>query len=151
MTASEERDDLAAMLREAKSPSWSIRAAAGCRLAADAEDKEVARVLNDLLLDGQDTAVTQQTTEALLRRNDVPGLRLVLAALAEASDTAVPDWDPSTMDEIYAAIWGDPRWMGDSSWAPVGAQLRELSLDADESVREMAMSLLSRVEPPSGS
>ncbi|MGN5635693.1 hypothetical protein [Streptomyces sp. AC154] len=48
--------------------SWSVRAAAGRRLAADAEVPEVAVVLGRLLLDPYDTFVTRETAEALYPR-----------------------------------------------------------------------------------
>ncbi|MGN5635115.1 HEAT repeat domain-containing protein [Streptomyces sp. AC154] len=76
--------------------SWSVRAAAGRRLAADAEVPEVAVLLGRLLLDPYDTFVTRETAEALLLRGDATGLRLVLAALARA--------DAQTGDQIQSAI-----------------------------------------------
>lgn len=134
--------------QDAESDSWSVRAAAGRRLAAHAEADDAARVLHLLLLDGQDTAVTQATAEALLRRGDVLGLRLALKALAVAANPNVPDWDASTMDEIYAAITGDPRWMSDDGCVQLGAQLGELTSDADASVAEEARRLVVEMRKP---
>ncbi|WP_371776844.1 hypothetical protein [Streptomyces sp. NBC_01438] len=88
--------DRSASMRDAVSDSWSVRAAAGRRLAADAEVPEVAVVLGRLLLDAHNTFVTRETAEALLLRGDVPGLRLVLAALATA--------DAQSGDQIQSAI-----------------------------------------------
>ncbi|MFE2410090.1 hypothetical protein ACFXDE_17315 [Kitasatospora sp. NPDC059408] len=87
---------LNAALRASNSPSWSDRANAGRQLAAHADVPEVAAVLRRLLQDGQDTAVTQGTAEALLRRRDLLGLRLVLAAFAGA--------DVDTTDHLGDAI-----------------------------------------------
>jgi hypothetical protein len=135
-------------LQDAESDSWSVRAAAGRRLAAHAAADDAARALHLLLLDGQDTAVTWATAEALLQRGDVLGLRLVLKALAVAANPNVPNWDASTMDEIYAAITGDPQWMSDDGALRRGAQLRELSSDADTSVAEEARRLLDEMRKP---
>ncbi|MFB7744014.1 hypothetical protein [Streptomyces sp. NPDC056132] len=86
MDLPEPGSELSPAVAAARSPSWSVRAAAGRRLAGAAEDAEIARVLQRLLLDGQDTAVTQETAEALLERWDVRGLRMVLAAFSSADD-----------------------------------------------------------------
>lgn len=99
MTASASGDDLSSAFQDAASKSWSVRAAAGRRLAAHAEVGDAARILDLLLLDGEDTAVTQETAEALLGRGDVLGLHLVLKALAVAADPDVPNWDASTMGD----------------------------------------------------
>ncbi|MEU8517816.1 hypothetical protein AB0C76_40560 [Kitasatospora sp. NPDC048722] len=87
---------LNAALRASTSPSWSDRANAGRQLAAHADVPEVAEVLLRLLQDGHDTAVTQETAEALLRRRDLRGLRLVLVAFAGA--------DVDTVDHLGDAI-----------------------------------------------
>lgn len=145
MTASADFDDLSSAFQDAEAKSWSVRAAAGQHLAAHAEVDGAARVLHLLLLDDQDTAVTQETAEALLQRGDVLGLRLVLKALAVAADPTAPDWDASTMDEISAAITGDPRWTTHDGWVRLGAQLRELTADADADVSEEARRLLDRM------
>jgi hypothetical protein len=87
----------------------------------------------------------QETAEALLQRGDVLGLRLVLKALAVAADPNVPDRDASTMDGIDAVITGDPRWTTHAGWARLGAQLLELTADADADVSEEAHRLLNRM------
>ncbi|WP_328865917.1 hypothetical protein [Streptomyces sp. NBC_00304] len=125
--------DRSASVRDAASDSWSVRAAAGRRLAADAEVPEVAAVLSRLLLDAHDTFVTQETAEALLLRGDVPGLRLVLAALATA--------DAETGDQIQCAIVN----MCEQSQEDI-EHLAELAAalvsDPDAGVREEARGLL---------
>ncbi|MGC5394661.1 hypothetical protein ACPXCP_02785 [Streptomyces sp. DT20] len=125
--------DRSASVRDAASDSWSVRAAAGRRLAADAEVPEVAAVLRRLLLDAHDTFVTQETAEALLLRGDVPGLRLVLAALATA--------DAETGDQIQCAIVN----MCEQSQEDI-EHLAELAAalvsDPDAGVREEARGLL---------
>ncbi|MFI9066274.1 hypothetical protein ACIGQE_31155 [Streptomyces sp. NPDC053429] len=57
-------------IKNADSPVWSIRAAAGRRLAMSGKLEEPADVIQRLLLDDQDTAVTGETAEALLARKD---------------------------------------------------------------------------------
>ncbi|WP_326570234.1 hypothetical protein OIE69_02275 [Actinacidiphila glaucinigra] len=71
---------LTTAVRDADSPDWSVRAAAGRRLAASDKVDEMADVIHRLLLDAQDTAVTQETAVALLARRDSIGLRRVLLA-----------------------------------------------------------------------
>lgn len=122
-----------------------MRAAAGRRLAAHAEVGDAARILDLLLLDGEDTAVTQETAEALLGRGDVLGLHLVLKALAVAADPDVPNWDASTMDEIGAAVACDPRWMTDDGRVELRMHLLALSSSADADVSVEAHRLLDRV------
>lgn len=148
VTASASVDDLSSAFQDAESKSWSVRAAAGRCLAAHAEVDDATRILHLLLLDGQDTAVTQETAEALLRRGDVLGLRPVLKALAVAANPNVPDWDASTMDEIDAAVTRDPRWMTDDGWARLRTQLLELTSYADADVSEEAQRLLDRMRRP---
>lgn len=125
--------DRSASVRDAVSDSWSVRAAAGQRLAADAEVPEVGVVLGRLLLDAHDTFVTFKTAEALLLRGDVPGLRLVLAALAAAS--------AQTGDQLQSAILN----VCEQSQEDV-EHLAELAAalvsDPDAGVREEARGLL---------
>lgn len=63
-------------------------------------------VLLRLLLDPHDTAVTQETAEALLARGDTLGLRYVLLAMSRATVD-------STLDELSAAVDCIPDWMTD--------------------------------------
>jgi hypothetical protein len=89
--------------------SYPVRKAAGRRLAAAADIPAVTEVLERLLLDDADTAVCQETADALLRRRDVHGLRLVLAALAAANRPSFPE--PTIADHLYGAVASDPRWL----------------------------------------
>jgi hypothetical protein len=150
VTAPADLRDLSSAFQDAGSKSWSVRAAAGRCLAPHAEVDDAARILHRLLLDGKDTAVTQETAEALLQRGDVLGLRLVLKALAVAADPDVLDWDASTMDEIDAVITSDRLWTTDDGWIRLGAQLRELASDVDVDVSVEARRLLDRMRRPSG-
>ncbi|MFD4538145.1 hypothetical protein ACFWNL_33015 [Kitasatospora sp. NPDC058397] len=120
----------------ADSPSWSVRAAAGRRLAAVPQIEDVADVLHRLLLDAQDTAVTSETAVALLAREDLPGLRAVLAARANATDQG-------TADQLSAELDCDPRWMTGNGLAELIRQLKTLTSDADSGVRDEARRRLS--------
>ncbi|MEU6948685.1 hypothetical protein ABZ957_26175 [Streptomyces sp. NPDC046316] len=124
---------LDALISDAASPSWAVRAAAGRRLAPYAEDAVVAVVLRRLLLDGHDTYVTQETAEALLERWDVVGLRLVLAADAVADDDAD--------DHVHAAILNVCR-QSDEDEERLDALCAALASDVDPDVRAAARSML---------
>lgn len=70
----------------ADSSDWSTRVSAGQQLAAWADRDDIADVLRRLLLDRRDTAVVEATCQALLRRNDIHGTRLVAEAITKAHD-----------------------------------------------------------------
>ncbi|MEV7558441.1 hypothetical protein [Streptomyces sp. NPDC089795] len=127
------RDAIAA----AESPDWSVRAAAGRRLAAASRIESVAGVLHRLLLDAQDTGVTAETAAALLARRDLAGLRVVLAARAVASDEG-------TADQLAAELDCDPRWATGQDGDELITHLRTLASDRDPEVRNEAMARLSR-------
>lgn len=121
--------ELSTAFQDADSSDWAVRAAAGRRLAAADKLDEVADTLHRLLLDPLNSAVTQETAEALLARKDTPGLRCVLLARSWASET----W---TADEIQAALDCDPDWVTTEGADRLIAQLRELSADRDAGVRD---------------
>ncbi|MFF9340734.1 MULTISPECIES: hypothetical protein [unclassified Streptomyces] len=129
------------LLGAADSPSWAVRAAAGRRLAASADMPGVEGVLRRLLLDEWDTAVTQETAEALLERRDAIGLRLVLGALAVADD--------DTADELDAALACVFQPSGDAA-AQLELLCGELASDLDAGVRREAATILLRLRPSSG-
>lgn len=95
---------LSAAVSKADSSQWSLRAAAGREPATRATIEETAGVVLRLLLDPEDTAVTQETAAALLARAGVHGLRHVLLAMSRATES-------STVDELGAAIDRSPDWM----------------------------------------
>ncbi|MET9241761.1 hypothetical protein [Nonomuraea sp. NPDC003709] len=136
-------DSITSAVHEADSPLWSVRATAGRRLAAAAHVPEVSEILHRLLLDPDDTGVTQETAKALMQRGDAYGLRAVLAALACAQGF-------ETADQLWAEICGDPRWVTESGADQLVQQLRELTSDEDEGVRTEAQSLLLRMKQPQG-
>ncbi|MET8038754.1 hypothetical protein [Streptomyces sp. NPDC005345] len=122
----------------AESPTWSLRAAAGRRLAATPQIEDVAGVLHRLLLDAQDTGVTSDTASALLARRDLAGLRAVLAARAVASDQG-------TADQLAAELDCDPRWATGENSDELIVQLRTLTADRDPDVRNEALLRLTRL------
>ncbi|MFJ8162124.1 hypothetical protein ACIRBY_14495 [Streptomyces sp. NPDC096136] len=123
----------------AQSPAWSVRAAAGRRLAAVPRIKSVAGVLHRLLLDGEDTGVTSDTATALLARRDLAGLRAVLSARAVACGEG-------TADQLAAELDCDPRWATGEDGDELITQLRALaSSDPDPEVRSEAALRLSRL------
>ncbi|MFG2293879.1 hypothetical protein [Streptomyces sp. NPDC048603] len=135
MTSCDNDDDLLSAMQGADSPSWSVRAAAGRRLAAGAEQPEAAAVLHRLLLDAQDTAVTRATAEALLARWDVCGLRLVLAALARA--------DAQTGDWLEVALYDVCR-QSEEDLARLERLASELVSDPDPAIAGEALRLAGR-------
>ncbi|MFG3137141.1 hypothetical protein ACGFZA_13120 [Streptomyces sp. NPDC048211] len=130
-------------IREASSPAWSVRASAGRLLAAASQIEAVAGVLHSLLLDTQDTAVTSETATALLARRDLPGLRAVLAARAQAVDVG-------TADQLSAELDGDLRWITYDGHAELIQQLQTLTSDADPEVRDEAQRRLSLLRGSDG-
>jgi HEAT repeat protein len=111
------------------------------RLPAAAHLPAVAEVLARLLLDEADTAVCQEAADALLRRRDVHGLRLVLAGLAAAQVPWCPE--PTIADRLYGAVAGGAWWMSDQGQLEFLDQLEQLLQDPNESVRRQARELLS--------
>ena len=135
-------DRLTAALRDSESESWSRRAAAGRQLAAWAEREEVGPILERLLLDAHDTAVTQETAQALLERRDLVGLRAVLAALSRAEEW----W---TADQLYGEVFGYRSWMvADDRTDEFVDQLVGLADDQDKGVRDEALRLSRPGEQP---
>ncbi|MEU1596500.1 hypothetical protein ABZ468_27495 [Streptomyces sp. NPDC005708] len=123
-------------LRDAESESWSRRAAAGRQLAASAGHEGVVPFLERLLLDPRDTAITQETAEALLQRRDLVGLRTVLAALARAEE-----W--RTADQLDGEVYNHQSWMiADGRRGQFVEQLEALASDEDAGVRAEALRLL---------
>ncbi|MFD7163657.1 hypothetical protein [Streptomyces violascens] len=132
--------ELSAAVQDADSPGWFVRAAVGRRLATSDKIDEAADLLHRLLLDLQDSGVTQETAEALLGRKDTAGLRCVLLARSQA----VEFW---TADQLAAALDCDPEWMTTEGADRLIQQLHELAADDDGGVRDEAQRILSRLRP----
>ena len=139
MALGEIDDALSAALRDADSPLWSVRADAGRRLAAWAERGEVVPVLQRLLLDADNTAVTQETARTLLERQDLPGLRAVVTALSRAQET----W---TIDQLAGELDFDPRWVTPTGTKQLIGQLEALATDEDPGIREEARRYLPEAD-----
>ncbi len=73
-----------ALISLATSDDYRDRADAGRALASFAEGSEARASLVRLVLDPDDTFVTRETAEALLRRQDAAGFAIVAEALASA-------------------------------------------------------------------
>jgi hypothetical protein len=87
-------------------------------------------------LDPRDTAITQETAEALLQRRDLVGLRTVLAALARAEE-----W--CTADQLDGEVYNYQSWMiADGRRGQFVEQLEALASDEDAAVRAEALRLL---------
>ncbi|MGW1729919.1 hypothetical protein [Streptomyces sp. NBC_01617] len=86
-------------------------------------------------MDTHDTAVTQETAQALLERRDLVGLRAVLAALSRAEE-----W--STADQLDGDVFGYQSWMiADDRTDEFVDQLVRLAADQDTGVRDEALRL----------
>lgn len=90
-----------------RSHDYRDRADAGHGLAAFAEMQEALGPLRELVLDPDDTFVTRQTTEALLRRMDRLGLTIVASALAVANSNH-SDWIHTAIVDVFS-IFSDDR------------------------------------------
>jgi hypothetical protein len=127
------KDDRSESLLLAESRAWDDRAESGRRLAALAGDPEIDAVLDRLLLDPDDTAVTLHTAEALLARRDLPGLRPFTRAWAGA-DSNHGDWLATATYSVRQSI---------ADQAGLAARLRALAADSDPSVRAGAADALT--------
>ncbi|MGW4400619.1 hypothetical protein ACWEHA_35455 [Amycolatopsis nivea] len=127
------RAAVAALIRLSESPGYLDRADAGRALASFAEMPEAKGPLLGLVLDADNTFVTRETAEALLRRHDSAGLAVVAAALADA-DQNQGDWIHTAVDDVFV-VYDTER----------DAALREcqaLEEDADERTRRGAKLLI---------
>ncbi|KRE60213.1 hypothetical protein [Nostocoides sp. Soil756] len=84
-------DEIARFAALSTSGDYRDRVAAVVGLAQFAEVPAVRKQLQQLVLDPEDTAVTEAGARALMARVDEPGLRVLSAALQEADDNHA-DW-----------------------------------------------------------
>ncbi|MFI5808338.1 HEAT repeat domain-containing protein [Streptomyces sp. NPDC051561] len=94
-------DGLLEALAGASSSSWAGRARAGNVLASFAGVPEAATALVGLLLDVQNTAVTRQTAEALVRAGTVAAVEVLARAVAGAGDSH-GDWIQTGVHDAVA-------------------------------------------------
>lgn len=122
----------------ASSPDWAVRARAARQLAARADHPDIAKLLLRLLLDREDTAVTDAAGQALLERNDLDGLRPIAHAVATAGD-------PEYLDHLHAAVT--------QHLLPAGPVTKfhtlcsELACDPDPTIKRGALCLLAWAQP----
>jgi hypothetical protein len=130
-----------ALIELAASGDYQDRADAGRALANFAEAPGSRETLVQLVLDTNDTFVTLTTAEALLRRQDRAGLRIVVQALFSA------DFQHRTYNhEAVAAVFMVFAAERDCAMETCDA----LSLDASTQVREGAVELremLAQIDP----
>jgi hypothetical protein len=102
---------------------WKDRCAEAIRLGPRADESAAAARLLTLLLDPDNTAVSQAAAEALLQRGDLVAVRLV----AEAFEVA----DEDTKNKLGDCLYDDQG----TRWASVRSLLDELP-DAGHALRE---------------
>ena len=109
--------------------TWEERAAEAGRLGRRVGSADADRRLLDLLLDAEDTAVSQAAADAVLAQDDARGLRLYVMAFGRA-------------DEATRSKLGDCLHDGSGSrWEAVALRLRSLLADAEPEVRQGAAML----------
>jgi hypothetical protein len=97
---------VAALCALGRSREYQDRADAGRSLAAFAESREAARMLQELILDSEDTYVTRVTAEAVLRRKDRAGMLVVISAMVGA-DSNHEDWVNSAIVDAFGVFSRD--------------------------------------------
>ncbi len=115
---------------------WRDRAQTGIVLAADASNPAALDQLVGLLLDPGDTAVTDQTARALLRRGDVDGLRPIAKAWASADN-----------DEYRDHIYGQLIQLLPGAIAVLVEHCTVLLNDSDPATAAGASQLLTIAQP----
>jgi hypothetical protein len=123
----------------ARSALWSDRVRAGKGLSSCVGSADVDAVLQELLLDGRDTAVIARTAEALLAHGDLAAWRVFLVAWGLAT--------PAQADHLGSATG---QLLFEASMDAAKAQaMREclalLSTGEDEAIRHSAEEWLCRV------
>jgi hypothetical protein len=112
---------------------WEERAAEARRLAHEVGQDDADSRLLALLLDRDDTSVSQSAAEALLDRRDRLGLRLYAKAFGQAAE--------DTRNKLGDCLYDDSG----ERWGQVERLLPGLSDDADEQVRSGADGLRQRM------
>lgn len=109
--------------------TWEERAAEASRLGRDLGTADADRRLLDLLLDDENTAVSQAAADAVLAQDDARGLRLYVRAFGRA--------DEDTRNKLGDCLYDDSG----SRWGAVALRLRSLLADAEHEVRQGAAML----------
>ncbi|WP_258724842.1 hypothetical protein [Cellulomonas sp. NS3] len=136
------------LLRLARSRDWADRATAGHELAplVDDGDAQVRAALTALLLDPDDTAVTDRTATALLTHGGRTAWWLFLHAWSRAG--------PERLDHL-ADAFREQRWRRAAAGDTAGeealrAQVEAFVADEDAGVRAAAAELAGRFGPAAG-
>lgn len=125
------------LLSQAHEADWSRRRDAGIALAGCSGQDAVAPVLLHLLLDPDDTGVTEGVTWALLREGGEPGLTLLARAAATASHDTV-NWLAGPVAEYVSDIGSTGLLSG----------LNRLASSRDRDLAEGATEMLGWIEQP---
>ena len=102
--------------------TWQEQSSEAATLAARAGVAEADARLMALLLDPDDTAVSQAAAEALLARRDAAGLRLFVSAFGQA--------DEDTRNKLGDCLYDEP-----DLWFSVKQGLARLADDDNPAVR----------------
>jgi hypothetical protein len=102
--------------------TWEARAAEAGRLGQHLGTADADRRLLELLLDDENTAVSQAAADAVLGQADARGLRLYVTAFGRA--------DEDTRNKL-----GDCLYDSGSRWEAVALRLPSLLADAEPDVR----------------
>ena len=112
--------------------TWQERAAEAAALSAHAGEPQADLRLMTLLLDSEDTAVSQAAAEHLLSRGDAAGLRLFAEAFGRAQE--------DTRNKLGDCLYDEP-----DLWASVRRDLVALSEDSNAAVRDGAAVLAGQM------
>ncbi len=105
---------------------WEERAAEAESLGRHAGTADADRRLLALLLDSEDTAVSQAAADALLERDDLTGLRLYVIAFGQAEE--------GTRNKLGDCLYDDSG----RRWDAIGLRLPALLDDPQAQVRHGA-------------
>jgi hypothetical protein len=136
-----------AAVRAAASSDWKQRAAAAEELSPWADRADIAPILRQLLLDDGDTMVTERTCQALLRRDDIDGIRLIAQAVTATWPPDIENNPRSAdhIDHLHDAILG--HWSPDGPSQNYLDACTALSADPDLTTRQGAQHLLKWAQP----
>ena len=113
--------------------TWEERAAEAGRLGQQLGTADADRRLLELLLDDEDTAVSQAAADAVLGQADARGLRLYVTGFGRA--------DEDTRNKL-----GDCVYDGSGErWNALARSLPSLLADADPEVRGVATALTEHI------
>ncbi len=113
--------------------TWEERAAEAGRLGRQVGTADADSRLLDLLLDGENTAVSQAAAVAVLAQDEAQGLRLYVMAFGRA--------DEDTRNKLGDCLYDDSG----SLWEAVALRLRSLLAEGEHDVRQGAAMLADQM------